>query len=96
MRGFLKYIYKWVRVSVQLKGWIVPSTFVVGVVTPIKVFSWSEKDLDECNWNSRGINVIFMAISSKEFNRMPTYETAKYAWNTLETTHERYQDCSKL
>lgn len=28
---------------------------------------WSKDDLNVCNWNSKGLHVIFMVVSQKEF-----------------------------
>ena len=40
------------------------------------------------NWNNKALRIIFNGITSDEFSRVSTCETAKEAWDILEVTHE--------
>ncbi|XP_022897819.1 uncharacterized protein LOC111411529 [Olea europaea var. sylvestris] len=49
---------------------------------------WTKDELNECNWNSKGLHALFMYVSSEEFRRVSMCETVKEVWDILETTHE--------
>lgn len=50
--------------------------------------TWSKDELNACNWNSKELHVIFMAVSLKQFKRISMCEIAKDARDILEVTHE--------
>lgn len=76
MRAFLKLIDEqvWVIIDKCQKR---PTSIVEGVEVLKDINSWSKDEINECNWNSKGINVIFMAISFEEFKRTSMCEIAK-------------------
>jgi hypothetical protein len=45
---------------------------------------WSKDDLNACNWNSKGLHVIFMVVSQEESKII----SANDPWDILEVTHE--------
>ncbi|XP_022895355.1 uncharacterized protein LOC111409547 [Olea europaea var. sylvestris] len=65
-----------------------PSTIVSGTVTLTDRSLWTKDEIAECNWNSKGLHALFMAVSSEDFRRVSMCETAKEVWDILETTHE--------
>lgn len=77
MRAFLKSLDERIWVSIE-KGW-------TRLTTDIDL--WSMDDLDACNWNNKGLNAIFMAVSPEEFKRVSMCEIAE-AWDILEVTHK--------
>ncbi|CAI9782632.1 unnamed protein product [Fraxinus pennsylvanica] len=87
MRAFLESMDERVWIIVQ-DGWAPSSTTVAGVVTHTDISLWSKTNLDEYNWNSKGLHAPFMAVSAEEFRRVSMCETAKKVWDILETTHE--------
>ncbi|KAG2708636.1 hypothetical protein I3760_05G201700 [Carya illinoinensis] len=78
MRAFFKSLDERVWNSV-VRGWIRPET---------NIDDWMKEEITNCNWNSKGLNAIFMAVSLEEFKRISMYEIAKEAWDILEVTHE--------
>ncbi|XP_022866694.1 uncharacterized protein LOC111386456 [Olea europaea var. sylvestris] len=90
MRAFLKAMDDRVWLSV-VNGWIAPSTTVKNVVKPTPIENWTKIELDNCNWNSKALHALFMAISPEEFRRVSMCEVAKDVWDILETTHEGTQ-----
>lgn len=70
------------------KGWTIPATTVVGIVIPIEVVSWSKADLDECNWNGKRLQALFMVVCPQEFRRLSICEAVKKVWDSLEITHK--------
>ena len=51
----------------------------------------AEKDeakIKAANFNSRALNSQFSAMTSKEFKKISSTETAKDAWTILQTTYE--------
>lgn len=87
MRAFFKFLDEHVWGSF-LKGQTIPSTDVNGIVTPKDLSTWSKEEVNENNYNSKGLYAIFMAISLEEFKSISRCETAKDAWCILETTYE--------
>ncbi|XP_022843115.1 uncharacterized protein LOC111366633 [Olea europaea var. sylvestris] len=87
MRAFLKSLDEHVWISVQ-NGWKPPSSIVSGNIHLTDISLWIKDELAACNWNSKGIHALFMALSPEEFRRVSMCETAKEVWDILETTHE--------
>ncbi|XP_022868632.1 uncharacterized protein LOC111388180 [Olea europaea var. sylvestris] len=87
MRAFLKSLDEHVWISVQ-NGWKPPSSIVSGNIHLTDISLWTKDELAACNWNSKGIHALFMALSPEEFRRVSMCETAKEVWDILETTHE--------
>ena len=44
------------------------------------------------NFNSRALNVLFNAVTNKEFKKISSTETAKEAWTILQTTYESFDE----
>lgn len=53
---------------------------------------WTKEETSACNWNNKGLNAIFMAISPKEFKQNSNSEVFKEGWDILEVTHEDTKD----
>lgn len=87
MCAFLKSLDEHVWISVQ-NGWKPSSTTVSGTINLTDISLWTKDELAACNWNSKGIHALFMALSPEEFRRVSMCETAKEVWDILETTHE--------
>lgn len=51
----------WVIIEKRLK---MPILIVEGVEAPKDTNSWSKYEINECNWNCKCLNTIFVAISS--------------------------------
>jgi hypothetical protein len=49
---------------------------------------WYKGETTACNWNNKGLNGIFMAVSPKEFRHISNCKIAKEAWDILAVTHE--------
>ncbi|KAG2685396.1 hypothetical protein I3760_10G123700 [Carya illinoinensis] len=78
MRAFLKSLDERVWHLVE-RGWTKPE---------ISIDAWTKDEINNCNLNSKGLNAIFMAVSSEEFKRISMCEIAKEVWDILEVTHE--------
>lgn len=62
---------------------------MIGCTRSEKAFAeWSKEEINVCNWNNRRFNVVFMAISPKEFRCISNCESAKEAWDIQEVTHQ--------
>ena len=56
---------------------------------PITLVSeWQNSQKEAITFNSKAMNVIFNAVSMKEFKRISNVEVAHTAWNILQTMHE--------
>ena len=49
---------------------------------------WTTVQKEAVSFNSKAMNVIFNAVSMKEFMRISNVEIARIAWNILQTVHE--------
>ena len=49
---------------------------------------WDEAKIKAANFNSRVLNVLFNAVTNKEFKKISSTETAKEAWPILQRTYE--------
>ena len=49
---------------------------------------WDEAKIKAVNFNSRALNVLFSAVTNKEFKKISFTETAKEAWTILQATYE--------
>ena len=49
---------------------------------------WDEAKIKAANFNSRALNVLFSAVTNKEFKKISFTETAKKVWTILQTTCE--------
>jgi hypothetical protein len=81
MRVYLKSLDAWHIVE---NGWNHPH---------VPYVIWSEDERATSISNDEALNSIFLSLSTKEFNRVSRCEIAKEAWDILETTHKRYQNC---
>lgn len=80
MRAFLKSLDERVWYAIE-KGWKKPET-------ETETEAWSREELSNSNFNSKGLNAIFMAVPQEEFKRISMCEIANEAWDILEVTHE--------
>jgi hypothetical protein len=69
MRAFLKSLDECIWNFIG-KDWKQPNTFVD---------AWNKEELNECNWNNKGLHDIFMAVSPEEFKRNSLSEIANEA-----------------
>ncbi|XP_022870546.1 uncharacterized protein LOC111389800 [Olea europaea var. sylvestris] len=76
MRAFLKSLDEHVWISVQ-NGWKPPSTTVSGTINLTDISLWTKDELAACNWNSKGIHALFMALSPEEFRRVSMFEEVR-------------------
>ena len=78
MKAFLKSIDERVWFSVE-NDWKI-------LITAIG--EWTTVQKEAVSFNSKAMNVIFNAVSMKEFMRISNVEIARIAWNILQTVHE--------
>ncbi|XP_022870995.1 uncharacterized protein LOC111390222 [Olea europaea var. sylvestris] len=76
MRAFLKSLDEHVWIRVQ-NGWKPPSTTVSGTINLTDISLWTKGELAACNWNSKGIHALFMALSPEEFRRVSMFEEVR-------------------
>ena len=50
--------------------------------------NWDDVKIKAANFNSIALNVLFSAVTNKEFKKISSTETAKEAWTILQTTYE--------
>ena len=61
----------------------------IGWTKPKEVSAdWDEAKIKAANFNSRVLNVLFNAVTNKEFKKISSTETTKEAWTILRTTYE--------
>ena len=78
MKAFLKSIDERVWNSVEY-GWEKPTT---------PVSKWQTSQKEATAFNSKAMNVIFIAVSMEEFKRISNVEVAHTVWNILKIVHE--------
>ena len=49
---------------------------------------WDDAKIKAKNFNSRGLNALFIAVTNKEFKKISSIKTAKEAWIILQKTYE--------
>ena len=49
---------------------------------------WNDAKIKVANFNSRALNALFSIVTNEEFEKISSTETAKDAWNILQTTYE--------
>ena len=47
-----------------------------------------EAKIKVANFNSRGLNALFSAVTNEEFKKISSTETTKEVWTILQTTYE--------
>ena len=60
-------------------GWTKPKEALV---------NWDDAKIKAANFNSRALNVLFSAVTNKEFKKISSIETANKALTILQTTYE--------
>ena len=78
MKAFLKLLDDKVWQVVEI-GWTKPKEALA---------DWDDTKIKVANFNSRALNVLFSAVTNKEFKEISSTETAKEAWTILQTTYE--------
>ena len=77
------------RAFLQSLGEKVWQAVDIGQTKPKEVSAdWDDAKIKATNFNSRALNAIFSAITNKEFKKISSTETAKEAWNILQTIYE--------
>ncbi|CAI9777133.1 unnamed protein product [Fraxinus pennsylvanica] len=79
-----------------VNGWATPSSTVNNEVISTTVANWIRANLDECNWNSKALQALFMEVPPKEFKRVSMCEITKEVLDILQTTHEGTQATYEL
>jgi len=78
MRAFL--------LSLDENVWLVVK---VGWTKPIDPpASWDDDKIKAANFNSRALNALFSAMTSEEFKKISSTESANEAWTILQNTYE--------
>ena len=78
MRAFLQSLDEKVWQAVEI-GWTKPTEASA---------DWDDAKIKATNFNSRALNALFSAVTNEEFKKISSIETAKEAWNILQTTYE--------
>jgi hypothetical protein len=76
MRFFLKLIEVWSVIESRFNAPNKP------------IAEWSNIEKQTCMVNDRAMNALCLAISQTEFSRISNCDSAKDAWEILETTYE--------
>ncbi|CAM8969939.1 unnamed protein product [Rhodiola kirilowii] len=88
MKAFLKSQDESVWEAVE-QGWTHPvATDKEGKVSLLTKDKWTEAHKNAEVANSRAMNAIFSGVDGKNFKMISTCETAKKAWDILQTAHE--------
>ena len=88
MKAFIKAIDEKAWRAV-LTGWDHPVTKDTEGVEKLKPeISWSTEEDKLANNNSKALNAIFNGVDASQFKLISTCETAKDAWEILQTAHE--------
>ena len=78
MRAFLQ--------SLDKKEWQVVK---IGQTKPKEASAdWDDAKIKAIKFNSRALNVLFIAVTNEEFKKISFTETTKEAWTILQTTYE--------
>lgn len=66
---------------VEIGKWLdctfTPFSIINNVATPTLTEIWSNANLDECNWNSKVLHALFIAMPPEEFRRASMCEVTK-------------------
>ena len=49
---------------------------------------WDDAKIKAANFNNRGLNALFSAVTNEEFKKISSIETVKEAWTILSITYE--------
>ena len=72
--------------SLDEKGW---QAVEIGQSKPKEASAdWDDAKIMAANFNSRALNTLFSVVMNGEFKKISSIETAKEAWNILQTTYE--------
>ena len=78
MRAFLQSLDEKVWQAAEI-GWTKPKEMPA---------DWDEAKIKAANFNSRALNVLFSAVTNKEFKKISFTEIAKEVWTILQTTYK--------
>ena len=78
MRAFLKSIDERVW-KIVINGWKPPIVITGEKIIPKDISEWDRTDFENCGWNSKFINAIFIGVTVEEFRRISHCELAKEA-----------------
>ena len=77
------------RVFLQLLDEKVWQAVEIGWTKPMEASAkWDDAKIKAANFNSRALNALFSAVTNEKFKKISSTETAKEAWNILQTTYE--------
>ena len=62
------------------------------IIGPFCLLGFHKWPSTAANFNNRALNALFSAVTSEEFKKISSTETAKEAWTILQTTYEGTKD----
>ena len=95
MQAFLGAIDENVWDSIEF-GWEHPKVIVSEVTSLKPRRQWTTDEKIASGWNRKGLNALYNALSTTEFNRIMSCTTAKEAWDTLVLAHEGTSGVKKI
>ena len=78
MRVFLQSLYEKVWQAIEI-GWTKPKE---------ALSDWDDAKIKVANFNNRGLNALFSAVTNEEFKKVSSTEIAKEVWTILQTTYK--------
>ena len=88
MKAFIKALDERAWRSV-LSGWTPPTTTdTEGKTIPKPELEWTSEEDKLASYNSKALNAIFNAVDPTQFKQISTCESAKVAWEILQTAFE--------
>ena len=78
MRVFLQSLYEKVWQAIEI-GWTKPKEAPA---------DWDDAKIKVANFNNRGLNALFSAVTNEEFKKVSSTEIAKEVWTILQTTYK--------
>ena len=88
MRAYIRSINEKAWMSIE-EGYELPTKRVEdGTMISKPRAEWTAIDFDNAKWHHRAVNAIFGGVDSTQFIYIQNLESAKEAWDTLQTTNE--------
>ena len=88
MRAYIRSINEKAWMSVE-EGYELPTKRIEdGTMISKPRAEWTAIDFDNAKWHHRAVNAIFGGVDSTQFIYIQNLESAKEAWDTLQTTNE--------
>ncbi|KAK0575350.1 hypothetical protein LWI29_037727 [Acer saccharum] len=88
MRAYIRSINEKAWISVE-EGYELPTKRIEdGTIIAKPRAEWTAIDFDNAKWHHRAMNAIFGGVDCTQFIYIQNLESAKEAWDTLQTTNE--------